>query len=96
MGAVLDQPHQYTPGAVPGRCVACGQAAGDAVHEEPMGEHPEVPRRSGVAAVLGAADEMVDKLRRYEDCISNLRIWCHGKHTVGAVEITNIIASHGL
>ena len=35
-----------------------------------------------------------DELRIGLATADDIRTWCHGKHTVGAVEITNIIRSH--
>ena len=69
---------------------------------EPVGEYPEVPARSGVTAVLKAADSVAaatapvrsDRERNLQSAIDDIRTWCHGKKTVGAVEITNIIRSH--
>lgn len=67
----------------------------------PVGEYPDVPARSGVTAVLKAADAVTaattvrsDRERRLQSAIDDIRVWCHGKHTIGAVEITRIIESH--
>ena len=69
----------------------------------PVGEYPDVPSRSGVTAVLKAADAVTaattvrsDKELNLQRAIDDIRIWCHGKHTVGAIEITNIIRSYHL
>lgn len=70
----------------------------------PIGEYPDVPPRSGVEAVLNAANANAasaaavpvrsDRERNLQSAIDDIRIWCHGKDTVGAIEITNIIRSH--
>lgn len=69
---------------------------------EPVGEYPGVPARSGVTAVLKAADAVAaataparsDREQELQRTVDDIRTWCHGKHTVGAVEILNIIGSH--
>lgn len=68
----------------------------------PVGEYPEVPPRSGVEAVLNAANAITtamppvrsDHERNLQGAIDDVRTWCHGKDTVATVEITNIIRSH--
>ncbi len=69
----------------------------------PIGEYPDVPPRSGVEAVLNAANAAAsatavpvrsDHERNLQNAIDDIRTWCHGKHAVGAIEITNIIRSH--
>lgn len=67
----------------------------------PVGEYPDVPARSGVTAVLKAADAVAaattvrsDRERELQSAIDDIRVWCHGKDTVAAVEITNIIETH--
>lgn len=61
------------------------------------------PGPSGVAAVLNAVNAAAsaarapvrsDHERNLQSAIDDIRIWCHGKDTVGAIEITNIIRSH--
>lgn len=63
------------------------------------------PGPSGVEAVLNAANANAaasaaaapvhsDRERNLQSAVDDIRTWCHGKHTVGAVEITNIIRSH--
>lgn len=65
------------------------------------------PGPSGVEAVLNAANANAaasaaaaaapvrsDRERNLQSAIDDIRVWCHGKHTVGAIEITNIIRSH--
>lgn len=67
----------------------------------PVGEYPDVPARSGVTAVLKAADAVAaattgrsDRECALQSAIDDIRTWCRGKHTVGAIEITNILESH--
>lgn len=67
----------------------------------PVGEYPDVPSRSGVTAVLKAADAVTaattartDRERNLQRAVDDVRTWCHGKDTVATVEITNIIRSH--
>lgn len=60
------------------------------------------PGPSGVEAVLNAANANAaaaapvrsDRERDLQRTVDDIRTWCHGKHTVGAVEILNIIGSH--
>lgn len=63
------------------------------------------PGPSGVEAVLNAANANAaasaaaapvrsDRERNLQSAIDDIRVWCHGKHTVSAIEITNIIRSH--
>ena len=63
------------------------------------------PGPSGVEAVLNAANANAaipaapvrsDRERALQCAMDDIRTWCHGKHTVGAIEITNIIRSHHL
>lgn len=61
------------------------------------GECPDIPARSGAAAVLDATkvvDDVIVHGRNLQAAVDDIRTWCHGKHTVGAVEITNILRSH--
>ncbi|WP_301119657.1 hypothetical protein [Mycolicibacterium fortuitum] len=63
----------------------------------PVGEYPDVPARSGAAALFDAAaavDRAADHTRNLQRAIDDVRTWCHGKDTVATVEITNIIRSH--
>lgn len=63
------------------------------------------PGPSGVEAVLNAANANAaasaaaapvrsDRERNLQSAVDDIRTWCHGKRTVGAIEITNIIRSH--
>lgn len=61
---------------------------------EPVGEYPDVPARSGAAALMDAANEQGTRYRNLQNAIGDVRTWCHGKHLVGAREILNIIESH--
>lgn len=66
-------------------------------NDGPVSEYPDVPRRSGVESLLAATaavDRAADHALNLQRAIDDVRTWCHGKHTVGAVEILNIIRSH--
>jgi hypothetical protein len=70
----------------------------------PVGEYPDVPARSGVTAVLKAADAVTaaaaghsDRELKLQRAIDDVRVWCQGygpKGSVPAEEILNIIESH--
>ncbi|AII28205.1 hypothetical protein VC74_gp65 [Mycobacterium phage Sparky] len=71
--------------------------AEDDSEDEPHGEYPDLPARSGVTAVLRAADAITaadEHARNLQAAVSDIRIWCSRKHTVGAIEILNILKSH--
>jgi hypothetical protein len=67
---------------------------------QPMGEDPGLPpyaRRSGAAAVfnaLAATDAAVKHAENLQAAVNDIRTYCDGKHTVGAVEIRNLLESH--
>lgn len=65
--------------------------------DEPHGEYPDLPARCGVTAVLKAANAFTaadEHARNLQAAVSDIRTWCSRKHTVGAIEILNILKSH--
>ncbi|MCG7592433.1 hypothetical protein [Mycobacterium sp. PSTR-4-N] len=61
---------------------------------EPMGEYPCLPAKSGVAAILAAADKATQRITDHEAFVRDLWQFCEGKHVIGVVEIRNLMASH--
>lgn len=68
----------------------------------PVGEYPDLPARSGVTAVLKAADAVAaatapvrsDREQELQRTVDDIRTWCHGKTAVSTEGILNIIRSH--
>jgi hypothetical protein len=60
----------------------------------PLGEYPDIPARSGVTAVLNAADKATEHALNLQSFVHDLWKFCEGKHVVGVVEIRNLMANH--
>lgn len=66
------------------------------VPDWPLGEYSDV-QRSGVNAVLAAADANTAVLKhaeRLQCAVNDLRTLCGNRHTIGTVEIRNLLESH--
>lgn len=66
---------------------------------EPVGEYPDLPARSGVTALLNAADTIsmtANELESHRAAVDEIKAYCDGRHVVGAVEIRNILQKHSL
>lgn len=54
----------------------------------------EMSNISPVVAAANAQAEVIKHGERLQCAVNDIRTFCRGKHTVGAIEITNIIESH--
>lgn len=62
-----------------------------------VGENPCLEPRSGARAVLNALaanDAAVKHANNLQAAVNDIRTFIEGKHTVGAIEIRNLLESH--
>ena len=60
----------------------------------PLGEYPDIPARSGVTAVLGAANAAVEKISNLESFVRDLWKACESRNALSVTEIRDLMASH--
>lgn len=60
----------------------------------PVGEYPDLPARSGVTAVVDAANKATEHVSNLEAFVRDLWKVCEGRVSLPVGEIRNLMASH--
>ena len=64
---------------------------------DPLRESAHAQAKSGAAAVLATCkriDDAIEHSKNLQYAVDDIRRFIEGKHTVGAVEIRNLLESH--
>lgn len=61
---------------------------------QPLLPPSDIPARSGVHAVIGAADRVLEHSLNLQAAIDDIRALCDMRQTIGNGEIRNLLESH--